>query len=184
MKGLPVFTNSRAPLPAPFWIAVFALGLAGGCQCKQTLADPRPVAPVVNEQRNRDLAALRPPIGGIPEQLQAEADSRLRDSETITLEQVVEASKVPFEAQQQVLGRTVLALYCGTATSPDGMMATVCEFPTLEQATRGAAEIAAVRGKVSGWQSKAKKKSVLELVVRSDAKKESVDAVLAAFDRL
>lgn len=179
-----MFTNPRAPLPAPFWIAVFALGLAGGCQCKQTLAEPKPAAPVVNEQRNRDLAALRPPIGGIPEQLQAEADSRLKDAETITIEQVVETSKVTFEPRGQVLGRTVLALFCGTATSPDGFTVTVCEFPSLEQATRGAAEIAAVRGKVSGWQSKAKKKSVLEVVARSDAKKESVDAVLAAFDKL
>lgn len=179
-----MFTNPRAPLPAPFWIAVFALGLAGGCQCKQPLAEPKPAVPAVNEQRNRDLAALRPPIGGIPEQLQAEADSRLKDAETVTLEQVIDASKVMFEPSGQVLGRTVLALYCGTATSPDGITVTVCEFPTVEQATRGAAEIAAVRGKVSGWQSKAKKKSVLEVVARSDAKKESVDAVLAAFDRL
>ena len=178
-----MFTNSRAPLPAPFWIAVFALGLAGGCQCKQPVAEPKPVS-FVNEQRNRDLAALRPPIGGIPEQLQAEADSRLKDAETVTIEQVVEASKVPFESREQVLGRTVLALYCGMATSPDGFTMTVCEYPTLEQAARGAAQVEAVRGKVSGWQSKAKKKSVLELVVRSDAKKESVDAVLAAFDRL
>jgi hypothetical protein len=184
MKGLPVFSNPRAPFVAPYWIAVFALGLAGGCQCKQPLADAKPVAPVVNEQRNRDLAALRPPLGGIPDQLQAEADSRLKDAETITIEQVVEASKVTFESRQQVLGRTVLALFCGTATSPDGFTVTVCEFPTLDQATRGAAEIAALHSKMSGWQSKAKKKSVLEIVARSDAKKESVDAVLAAFDRL
>lgn len=179
-----MFSNSRAPLPAPIWIAVFALSLAGGCQCKQTLAEPKPVAVDANEQRNRDLAALKPPIGGIPEQLQAEADSRLKDADTITLEQVVDASKVTFESRAQVLGRTVLALYCGTATSVDGFTVTVCEFPTLEQAARGATEIATVRGKVSGWQSKAKKKSVLEVVARSDAKKESVDAVLAAFDRL
>ncbi len=179
-----MFTNSRAPLLAPFWIAVFASAFVGGCQCKQPLAEQKPVGPAVNEQRNRDLAALRPPIGGIPEQLQAEADSRLKDGETITIEQVVEASKVTFEPRGQVLGRTVLALFCGTATSPDGFTVTVCEFPTLEQATRGAAEIAAVRGKVSGWQSKAKKKSVLELVARSDAKQESIDAVLAAFDKL
>lgn len=184
MKGLPVFSNPRAPFVAPLWIAAFALQLAGGCQCKQTIAAPAAPGPAVNEQRNQDLAALRPPIGGIPEQLQGEVDSRLKDAETVTIEQVVEASKVPFESRQQVLGRTVLALFCGTATSPDGFTLTVCEYPTVDQASRGAAEIAAVRGKMSGWQSKAKKKSVLEVVARSDAKKESVDAVLAAFDRL
>ncbi len=118
------------------------------------------------------------------EQLAAEAGSRSKDPETIAIETVVTKSGVAFDAPQQVLGRTVLAKYCASARTNDGFLITVCEFPSVEQAVRGAAEVTAVRGKLSGWQSKQRKKSTLEVVARSDAKKESVDAVLAAFDTL
>lgn len=118
------------------------------------------------------------------EQLSAESGARSRDADTIAIETVVTKSGVAFEAPQQVLGRTVLAQYCATARSNDGLLITVCEFPSVEQAVRGAAEVTALRGKLSGWQSKQRKKSTLEVVARSDAKKESVDAVLSAFDAL
>lgn len=118
------------------------------------------------------------------EQLAAEKASRQQDGDTITIEAVMQKSGVTFDAPQQTLGRAVLALYCGTATSADGFTITHCEYPSLEQAVRGAAEIKTVRGATSGWTFKARKKSTLEVVARSDAKKESVDAVLAAFDAL
>jgi hypothetical protein len=118
------------------------------------------------------------------EQLAAEKASRLKDGDTIAIEAVIQKSQVAFEAPQQTLGRAVLALFCGTATSPDGFTIIHCEYPTLEQAARGAAEIKAVRGATSRWTFKARKKSTLEVVARSDAKKESVDAVLAAFEAL
>ena len=118
------------------------------------------------------------------EQLAAEAGSRSKDAETIAIETVVAKCGLAFDAPQQVLGRTVLAKYCATARSNEGLIITVCEFPTAEQAARGAAEVTSVRGKLAGWQSKLRKKSLLEVVARSDAKKESVDVVLAAFEAL
>lgn len=118
------------------------------------------------------------------EQLAAEKASRQQDGDTIAIEAVIQKSGVTFDAPQQTLGRAVLALYCGMATSPDGFTITHCEYPSLEQAARGAAEIKAIRGGTSGWTFKARKKSTLEVVARSDAKKESVDAVLSAFDAL
>jgi len=118
------------------------------------------------------------------EQLGAEAGGRSKDRETITIENVVAKSAITFDAPQQALGRTVLAQYSASARSNHGFLITVCEFPSVGQAVRGSAEVTAVRGKLSGWQSKQRKKSVLEVVARSDAKKESVDAVLAAFDAL
>jgi hypothetical protein len=118
------------------------------------------------------------------EQLAAEAGARSKDPETIAIETVVTKSGVAFDAPQQVVGRTVLAAYCATARSNDGLTVTVCEFPSIEQAVRGAAELTAVRGKLSGWQARQRKKSTLEVVARSDATKESVDAVLRAFDAL
>ncbi|MBE2251876.1 MAG: hypothetical protein IAE78_20240 [Myxococcus sp.] len=173
-------SSPRASLLAPFWIAVCALPAAGGCQCRES----KPATAAVEEQRNRDLAALPQAVGGLMEQLAAEASAREKDADTLSLEAVVAKSGVAFEAPQQMLGRTVLARYCASARSNDGLTVTVCEYPSVDQAARGAAEVTAVRGKVSGWQAKQRKKSVLEVVARSDAKPESVASVLAAFDAL
>ncbi len=172
--------NQRAPFVGHFWIALSAVFLASGCQCKP--ANRTPALP--DDQRNRDLSALPLGVGGLMEQLAAEAGARSKDPETIAIETVVTKSGVAFDAPQQVVGRTVLAVYCATARSNDGLTVTVCEFPSIEQAVRGAAELTAVRGKLSGWQARQRKKSTLEVVARSDATKESVDAVLRAFDAL
>lgn len=117
-------------------------------------------------------------------QLTLEASSRTNDSETVRIEAVIERSKVQASAPEQVMGGPTLAQYCASATSPDGFSFTVCEYPSADQATRGAAEAKLVRGGMSGWQVKTRKKSVLELVVRSDAKQESVQAVIGAFESM
>lgn len=164
--------NSRVSLAAAIWIGV----LSSGC--------PKDSAEKAKEQRNRDLAALPQAVGGVGEQLAAEVASRSSDAETIRIEAVLERSKVPAAAPSQTLGRTLIANYCASAQSPDGFTVTVCEYPSAEQATRGLAEAKLVHGAVSGWQAKVKKKSLLEVVARTDAKVESVQAVIAAFDAL
>jgi hypothetical protein len=132
-------------------------------------------------QRQRDVEALPPTVGGLPELLEAERRHRPTQGVTPTLETVMARSGLTFEAPTQTLGRTVLALYCASASSSAGVTATVCEFPGVEQARRGLGEVTAVRGKTAGWQVHLSKQSTLELVVRSDAATESVQRVLDAF---
>lgn len=164
--------NPRVSLAGLIWIAAFSLGCTKGAAEK------------AKEQRVQDLAALPQAVGGAAAQLSLEASSRTNDSETVRIEAVIERSKVSASAPQQVMGRPTLAQYCATATSGDGFSLTVCEYPSADQATRGAAEAKLLRGAMSGWQVKTRKKSVLELVVRSDAKHESVQAVIGAFESL
>jgi len=169
--------NSPVSLAAALWIAVIVGSPLAACQCKS--ASERAV-----EERNHDLSQLPQGVGGVMEQLAAEAAARRKEAETISIEAVLERSKVPSTPPHQVLGRTLLAHYCASAESSDGFTVTVCEYPSVEQATHGAAEAKLVHGAVSGWQAKARKKSLLEVVARSDAKPQSVQAVLTAFDEL
>jgi len=123
-------------------------------------------------------------MGGLNEVLAAEAAARLKDPETITLEAVkaaAEAKGVTFTGGQQVLGRTMLALYCANFDSADGLTVTICEYPTAEQAKRGEAETNLIQQTTAGHQSHLRGKSVLHLIVRSTVPKASLDAVLAAF---
>jgi hypothetical protein len=118
------------------------------------------------------------------EQLEAERQHRPAQGITPTLEGVTAGSGLPFDAPQQSLGRSVLALYCASADSSSGVRVTVCEYPGPEQAKRGFTEVTAVRGKMTGWQGTVRKQSTLELLVRPQATKEAVEAVRGAFERL
>lgn len=157
------------------WISILALGLSVGCRDRAARAA---------EVRQRDLEALPVAVGGVMEQLGAEATARERSSETISLEAVIARSGEAFGAPQQVLGRTTLARYCASAESAAGFRVTVCEYPSVEQAGRGASEAKLVRGSSSGWQGQTRKKSVLEVVSRSNAEPQRVARVVAAFREL
>lgn len=135
-------------------------------------------------ERQRDVDALPPVVGGLNEMLDAERSHRPTHGVTATLEQLMAASGLSYGATRQTLGRTTLALYCASADSSVGLTVTVCEYPGVEQAKRGLAEATAVRGKMTGWQATVSKQSVLELLVRPDTPPEKVDAVRSAFEKL
>jgi hypothetical protein len=136
-------------------------------------------------QRQADLAALPRSGGSLPDQLAAEAAARPKD--TPTLEQVMDASQragVAFTTPRQLWGVKQLAIYCAAVDSADGMIVTVCEYPTAEQAARGEKEANLVQGRLPRHQSRVRRKSVLHLVPRSDTPDATVTAVLAAFESL
>jgi hypothetical protein len=145
------------------------------CHCRSP-------AEAAAEQRKRDVDALPPTVGGLTEMLEAERSHRPTQGVTPTLESIIASTGLPFDAPTQTLGRTVLALHCSTANSSAGLTLMVCEFPGVEQAKRGLTEITALRGKMMGWQAHVSKQSTLELVVRPDASKETVERVLKAFN--
>lgn len=149
----------------------FALTVAGSCKC----AKP-------GEQREADLARLPRATGSLQDQLAAEAAART--SGTPTLEAVMSASGVTFNAPRQVLGQKQLATYCAAADSMSGMIVTVCEYPDPEQAARGEAEAKLVGDKLAGFQSRRLRRSVLQVVARSDTPPEQVSKVLGAFEAL
>jgi hypothetical protein len=154
------------------WIAGF---FPVACHCRSP-------AEAAAQQRQRDVEALPPVVGGLPEMLEAERSHRPTQGVTATLEAIIASSGLPFDAPTQTLGRTVLALHCSMANSSAGLTVTVCEFPGVEQAKRGLGEITALRGKMMGWQGHVAKQSTLELLVRPDASKETVQRVLKAFN--
>jgi hypothetical protein len=142
--------------------------------------------PNAEEQRKRDLAAL-PQGGSLPGQLQAEAAARLGDADTITFEKLkaaLEKDGVMLGPTRQVVARNQLAIFCAAADSNDGLIVTVCEYPSPEQAKRGEIEANLVADKIAGHSSKVRKKSVLHLVHRSDTPDAQVAKVFAAFERL
>lgn len=160
---------------ASVWCLVAIVGLSG-CKC----AEPnKPDAGDV--QREADLSVLPQAGGSLQDQLAAEAAARTKD--TPTLEGVIErAAGVPFAAPRQSYGRKLLAIYCASVDSLDGLIVTVCEYPTPEQAKRGEAEANLLNAKLPGHQSRVRKKSVLHVVARSDTPATSVEKVLGAFD--
>jgi hypothetical protein len=156
-----------------------------GCKC----AEPQSVAPQVVEkkvdvavdaQRQADLDALPKSGGSLPDQLAAEAAARPKD--TATLEGVMAGSGVAFRAPRQLWGVKQLAIYCASADTNDGMIVSVCEYPTPEQAARGEKEANLVQGQLPLHQSKVHKKSVLHVVPRSDTPPETLKKVLDAFE--
>lgn len=162
-----------------------------GCKCAEPKpADPQAVDkkvdvmnPPVDVQRQADLAALPQTGGSLVDQLAAEAAARPKD--TGTLEAVMAAvakDGVTFGPTRQAWAQKQLALYCASADSTDGVLVTVCEYPSAEQAGRGEKESNIVQGKLPMHQSVVRKKSVLHVVPRSDAPPETVKKILAAFD--
>ena len=136
-------------------------------------------------QRQEDLARLPTGGGSLDDQLLAEASARPGD--TATLEALIASltkEGVSFTAPKQGFGKKLLAVYCATADSNDGMIITVCEYPSPEQAKRGEAVAGVIGAQTSGYQSRVSKKSVLMVVARSDAPPEHVAKVLSTFDGL
>lgn len=123
--------------------------------------------------------------GSLQDQLAAEAASR--PAETPTVDALVASltrEGIAFGALRQVYGKKLLATYCGSVDSTDGMIITVCEYPSADQATRGEAEGKLFGALTPGFQSRVKKKSVLMLVSRSTTPPENVAKVLSTFDGL
>jgi hypothetical protein len=139
--------------------------------------------PPIDAQRQADLDALPKTGGSLPDQLAAEAAARPKD--TGTIEAIIAAlakDGVGFSAPRQAWGQKQLAIYCASADSADGVLVTVCEYPSAEQAARGEKESNIVLGKVPLHQSVVRKKSVLHVVPRSDSPPQTVTKILAAFD--
>ena len=154
---------------------VLSIAGFGGCKC----AEPNPAA-----QRTEDLAKLPQGSGSLQDQLAAEAAGR--PAGTPTLEALTAAVKetVSLGAPRQVYGQKMLASYCASADSLDGMLVTICEYPSPEQAKRGETESNLLFSKLAGHQSRVSKKSVLHLVARSDTPPEHVAKVLSTFEGL
>ncbi|MFT3713605.1 MAG: hypothetical protein QM817_38600 [Archangium sp.] len=154
----------------------------GGCKCAESkpIEPPPKVPDVVDAQRQADLDALPKAGGSLPDQLAAEAAAR--PAGTPTLEKVIEVSGVPFGAPRQLWGVKQLAIYCASADSADGMIVSVCEYPSEAQAGRGEKEANIIQSKLPLHQSRVHKKSVLHVVPRSDTPAESVKKVIDAFE--
>lgn len=159
------------------WLFLAFLSLAG-CKC----ADPKVNA---ETQRQEDLARLPQGAGSLQDQLAAEGAGR--PPETGTLEGLIGGlakEGVTFNAPRQLFGKKLLASYCASADSNDGMIVTVCEYPNPDQAKRGEAEAKMMGSLMAGYQSRVSKKSVLTVVARSDTPPEHLAKVLRIFDGL
>ena len=144
----------------------------GGCKCAEA-------------QRKEDLERLPQGAGSLQDQLAAEAAGR--PGQTPTLEALMAPltkDGVAFGAPRQLYGKKLLATYCAAVDSLDGMIITLCEYPTADQATRGEAEAKLTGSLTAGFQSRVKRKSVLQLVSRSTTPPENVAKVLTTFDGL
>ncbi len=160
-------------------VFIFLLGVTlAGCKC----SDPKEKA---EEQRQEDLARLPSGGGTLEDQLFAEAKARTGDTGSLdSLITSLTKEGVTFTAPKQGFGKKLLAIYCATADSTDGMIITVCEYPSPEQAKRGEAVAGLIGTKTAGFQSRVSKKSVLLVVARSDTPPEHVAKVLSTFDGL
>ncbi len=149
--------------------------ILGGCKCTESK----------DKQREEDLARLPKPSGTLQDQFAAELAAR--PGGTGTLEGLIEGltkEGITFNAPRQPFARKQLALYCNSVDSTDGMIMTVCEYPSPEQAKRGQAESEQLGKLTAGYQSRVSKKSVLQLISRSDTPPEHVAKVLRIFDGL
>lgn len=145
-----------------------------GCKC------PNP-----REQREQDLAKLPRGSGSLQDQLAAEAAARPSDTGTLeALTASLTKEGITFNAPRQGFGRKLLATYCASADSTSGMIVTICEYPSPEQAQRGEAEAKVIGSQLSRFQSRVSKKSVLQIVSRSDTPPEQVAKVLSIFEGL
>ena len=156
-----------------------AVSVLPGCKCAETPAKPQ------TNQREEDLARLPQGAGSLEAQLAAEAAARPQG--VPSLERLIAGltdAGVSLGAPHQVMGQKQLATYCATADSLDGLIVTVCEYPSDEQAKRGEVEANVIASKIAGHQSRVRGKSVLHVVARSDTPQENVAKVLSTFDAL
>lgn len=174
-------TSHETLAPVCFALAIFALA---GCKCAET--KPVDGAEVEKKaaaaQREADLAALPRAAGTLVDQLAAEAAAR--QPEAVSLEEltvVLTQVGLTVGPPRQTLANKQLAIYCASADTSDGLLISVCEYPSDEQAQRGEVEANVVQNQLAGHQSRRKKKSVLHVVARSDTPPATVDKVLAAF---
>ncbi len=150
----------------------------GGCKC----ADPKAEADAL---RARDLESLPHASGSLQDQLAAEAAGRPEGTATIeALQESLTRQGISFGGRRQGFAKKLLASYCGSVDSLDGMILTICEYPTPEQARRGQTETDIMGKVIAGYQSRVSKKSVLQLVARSTTAPENVAKVLSTFDAL
>ena len=173
MTGRKAATRYSKQVGSSVFVIVVFLTVTG-CKC----ADPA-------AQRQEDLARLPQGAASLQDQLVAEAAAR--PGATGTLEALMASltkDGVTFNATRQGFGKKLRALYCASADSTDGMIVTVCEYPSPEQARRGELESKTLGAMVAGFQSRVSKKSVLQLVIRSDTPPEHASKVLSTFDRL
>ena len=159
-------------------VGLAALLLVGGCTCSSSKES-------AEAQRAADLAKLPKGGGSLQDQLAAEAAARPRDTASLeALTTALTKEGITFNAPRQLYGQKLLAVYCSAADSTNGLIVTVCEYPDAEQAARGLAEANLIGAKLSGYQSKVSKKSVLQVVARSDTPPEHVAKVLGIFEAL
>lgn len=155
------------------------------CTCSKTKESEANPTGSAEAQKTADLALLPSAGGSVEDQLAAEKAAR--PSGTPRLEDLTTAlskSGVTVTQSQQALGRKLLAIYCASAHLSDGLILTVCEYPTAAQAGRGKAELDAIARAMPMAQTRQHKQSVLQLVKRSDTPQADVDAALEAFDSL
>lgn len=149
-----------------------------GCKC----AEPKPSS---DQLRQEDEARLPNAAGSLTDQLAAEAAARPPGTPTLeALIGLLTQEGIAFNAPRQGFGKKLLAIYCSSADSLSGMIVTICEYPSPEQAKRGQAESQLIGAKMPGYQSRLSKKSVLQLVARSDTPAEHVAKVISTFDGL
>ena len=156
-----------------------------GCTCRPPSVPAVDAGSVAELQRAADLALLPQAAGDFTAQQAAEALARTND--TPSLEGVIAGATkngVRFNAPHQIYGRKLLALYCATVDSLDGAIVTVCEYPSPDQAKRGETEMKIIGSTMPGFQSAVRKKSVLQLVTRSDTPPGTIEQIRAAFDSL
>jgi hypothetical protein len=181
MRNLPEGRRDAARYSKLGRVSVFTfLGLLtlSGCKC----AEPKPNP---EQLKQEDLARLPNGSGSLADQFAAEAAAR--PGETATLEALIASltkEGQSFSAPKQGLGKKLFAIYCASADSTDGMIVTVCEYPSNDQARRGEAEARVMGSAMGGYQSRVSKKSVLQLVARSDTPPEHVAKVISTFDGL
>ena len=159
-------------------VFLFVVLSIAGCKC----SEPKPSADAV---RQEDLARLPQASGSMQDQLNVEAGGRPTDTVTFeALSAALAKDGITFGASKQTYGKKLLAHYCATADSTDGMIVTVCEYPSADQAARGQTEGDTINKATAGHQSRLRKKSVLHLVARSDTPPEHVAKVLSTFEGL
>lgn len=173
MKLLQVIGGARPYFGAPS--AAVLIALFAGISCKKAEAPPEP---------KKDFKAGLPQSDTLDGQLAAEAAARLRDAETVTIEQLAKALEpqgVTLGPPKQGMAKKQLALYCATADGSEGIIVTVCEYPTAEAALNGEKESSALMSKIAGHTSRVHGKSVLHLTRPTTTPQATVDKVLAAF---
>jgi hypothetical protein len=119
-------TNARSPLLALLPLVAVAACDRGGTPALPPAAEPLPAV------------AAPPPGTSIAAQLQREASER--PAIPLRAEQVVaalESAGIPLDPPRQVLGLTVRARYCVSASGAAGLGVAICEYPDSAAAAAG-----------------------------------------------